>query len=95
MLTGYLYSSGIDQRGITVISHGFGGGHNTYKDEFNVEYDQWLETLGYDHTAEENKERYAQDRAEYIHDHLDREMWSDRLDEELLDQLVDFYDRNM
>lgn len=41
------------------------------------------------------KERYAQDRAEYIHDHLDREMWSDRLDEELLDQFVDFYDRNM
>ena len=30
-LTGYMYSSGEDQRGIIVLAHGFGGGgHNSY-----------------------------------------------------------------
>ncbi len=33
MLTGYLYSSGENQRGIIIMAHGFGGGgHNSYMD---------------------------------------------------------------
>ena len=56
---------------------------------------KWAETLGYDRKAEENKERFAADKAEYINAHLDRARWSNRLDEDLLEQFVIFYDRNM
>ena len=31
-LAGYLYSAGDEQRGIVVLAHGFGGGHNSYMD---------------------------------------------------------------
>lgn len=30
---------------------------NTYKDEFNAGFDDWLTTHDYDHKAEENRER--------------------------------------
>ena len=70
-------------------------GNDTYKDEFDAEFDKWFETLGYDRKADENKERFAKDRAEYINTHLDRVRWSNRLDKELFDQFLDFYDRNM
>ncbi len=32
MLTGYLYEAGTDQRGIIVLAHGMGAGHNSYMD---------------------------------------------------------------
>lgn len=72
-------------------------GHNyfnekTYKDEFNVEFDKWLETLDYDYKAAENKERYAEDKADYIRGHLDRERWCDSLDQELFGKFIDFYE---
>lgn len=69
--------------------------NDSYKNEFNAECDKWAETLGYDRKAEENKERFAADKAEYINAHLDRARWSNRLDEDLLEQFVIFYDRNM
>ena len=65
---------------------------NTYKDEFNAEFDKWLETLGYDYKAEENKARFVEDKAGYITEHLDHAEWSDRLDEELFSQFLEFYD---
>lgn len=70
-------------------------GNDTYREEFDAEFDKWFETLGYDRKAEENKERFAKDRAEYIHAHLDRARWSNRLDTELFDQFLDFYNKNM
>ncbi|MDO4850432.1 MAG: alpha/beta fold hydrolase [Actinomycetota bacterium] len=70
-------------------------GDDTYKDEFYAGLDQWLETLDYDHQAEGNRERLAADKAEYIHMHLDRARWSSRLDTELLDRFLRFYDENM
>ena len=70
-------------------------GTDTYKDEFDAEFDKWFETLGYDCSSDENKERFAEDRAEYINTHLDRVRWSNRLDKELFNQFLDFYDRNM
>lgn len=68
---------------------------DTYKDEFNAEFDKWLETLDYDYEADENKERFIEDKANYIHNHLDRERWSSRLDEALFRKFVSFYDDNM
>ena len=68
---------------------------DTYKDEFNAEFDQWLETLDYDYEAEENKERFVKDKADYITEHLDHAKWSSRLDEELLGQFLEFYESNL
>ena len=64
---------------------------NTYKDEFNTGFDKWLETLDYDYNAEENKERFKADKAEYITENLDHTKWSTRLDEDLFSQFLDFY----
>ena len=65
---------------------------NTYKEEFNAQFDTWLETLDYDYEAEENSERFTEDKAEYITEHLDHARWSDRLDDDLLGRFLDFYD---
>jgi len=72
-------------------------GHNcfntaAYSDEFNEAFDRWLETLDYDYDAPENEARFIEDKADYIHGHLDREKWNSTLDEELLQKFVDFYD---
>jgi len=47
--------------------------NNTYRDEFNAEFDFWLETLDYAYEAEENKERFIVDKAKYITENLDHE----------------------
>ena len=66
---------------------------NTYKDEFNAEFDKWLKTLDYDYNSEENKERFIKDKADYITEHLDHARWSSRLDESLFNRFLDFYDQ--
>ena len=63
----------------------------TYINEFNTGFDNWLETLDYDYNAKENKERFAEEKAEYIDRNLDRERWSHKLDTALFDRFVDFY----
>ena len=65
---------------------------NTYKDEFNAGFDKWLETLGYDYKAEENKDRFTKDKAAYITENLDHARWSNRLDEALFARFLAFYD---
>ncbi len=67
--------------------------NNTYKDEFNAEFDPWVETLDYDYSAEENKERFMEDKANYITENLDHKKWSHRLDEELFAQFLNFYEQ--
>ena len=73
-------------------------GHNyifndhTYVDELNDSFDDWLKTLDYDYDSEENKDRFAEDKAEFINKNLDRKKWAGRLDEELFEQFVEFYD---
>lgn len=69
----------------------FNNPDNTYKDEFNAEFDKWLESLDYDYKAEENKERFKEDKAKYTTENLDHAKWSTRLDEELFVQFLDFY----
>lgn len=65
---------------------------NTYKDEFNTGFDEWLETLDYDYKADENKDRFIEDKADYITQNLDHARWSSRLDKELFARFLDFYD---
>ena len=66
---------------------------DTYTDEFNAKFDQWLETLDYDYKAKENKARFAEEKAEYITENLDHARWSSRLDENLFASFVEFYDK--
>ncbi len=76
-------------------------GHNyvydetTYIDEFNAEFDDWLKTLDYDYKAAEYADRFTADKMKYIHDHLDREKWSNMLDEELFDRFLCFYNEHL
>lgn len=72
-------------------------GHNyfnddNYRNEFNAEFDQWLKTLDYDYTTEENSKMFSEDKTNYIHQNLDREKWCASLDLELFQDFVDFYD---
>lgn len=74
-------------------------GHNyfndgTYRNEFEAEFDDWLKTLDYDYDSAENKERFAEDKADYICQNLDREKWCDSLDLELFEDFVGFYDEH-
>ncbi len=76
-------------------------GHNdiycdkTYRDEFNAEFDRWLPTLDYDYKAEENTDRFIKDKADYIHEHLDREKWCNRLNMTMMDDFLSFYNENL
>ncbi len=75
-------------------------GHNyfnveTYKDTFNAEFDKWLETLDYDYKAAENKDRFSKEKADYIHEHFDRDKWCSTLDTELFEDFVRFYDESL
>ena len=64
----------------------------TYADEFDSEFDEWLKTLDYDYNLDKNKERFMEDKADYIHKNLDREKWTNTLDKELFEEFLDFYD---
>ena len=66
---------------------------NTYKDEFNAEFNHWLETLDYDYKAKENKDRFMKEKAEYITKNLDHARWSSRLDKDLFGTFLAFYDK--
>lgn len=63
---------------------------DTYVDEFNAEFDKWRDSLDYDY--KEDKKRFAKDKADYLHEHLDRKRWADRLDKEMFESFVGFYD---
>ena len=73
-------------------------GHNyfnddTYRNEFNADFDEWLKTL--DYNTEENGERFSEDKANYIYQNLDREKWCNSLDLELFGDFLDFYDEHI
>ena len=75
-------------------------GHNcfcddTYVNEFNAGFDDWLDTLDYDYLAEENKERFIADKADYINKNLDRKRWCNRLDTDMFERFIEFYDSNI
>ena len=75
-------------------------GHNyfnddTYRNEFNAKFDEWLKTLDYDYNTEENRERFSEDKANYIYQNLDREKWCNSLDLELFEGFIGFYDEHI
>ena len=67
----------------------------TYINEFNAAFDKWLETLDYDYKADENKERFKKEKADYIREQLDRSKWCSMLDSDLFEQFVSFYDGHL
>lgn len=56
MLAGYLYSAGSDQRGIIIISHGYGGGHNSYMGCANYFAQNGYYVFAYDATGNDESE---------------------------------------
>ena len=70
----------------------FNDPENTYKDEFNAAFDQWLGTLDYDYKSEENRDRFIKEKADYITENLDHARWSNRLDGDLFARFLEFYD---
>ena len=56
MLAGYWYSAGSDQRGIIVIAHGYGGGHNSYMDCANYFAQHGYYVFAYDATGNDESE---------------------------------------
>jgi len=68
---------------------------NSYKDEFNAGFDDWLKTLDYDYETKENKERFKEDKARYETEHLDHAKWSARLDQDLFVRFLEFYERSI
>ena len=66
---------------------------NTYAEEFDVPFGEWRDSLDYD--PDTDKERFIRDKAEYINEHLDHYKWSHRLDEELFDTFLEFYEKNI
>jgi len=66
--------------------------NDTYIDEMNAQFDEWLETLDYDYSAKENIEKFKKDKADWINNNLDRERWCNRLDIDLMDSFVAFFD---
>ena len=65
---------------------------NTYADEIDAEFADWLETLDYDYRASENKDRFIKDKTDYLNENLDHYRWSHRLDEDLFARFTAFYD---
>ena len=56
MLAGYLYSTGSDPRGIIIIAHGYGGGHNSYMDCANYFAQHGYYVFAYDATGNDASE---------------------------------------
>ena len=75
--------------------HNFFNMQPVYIDEFNNSLDKWLETLDYDYKADENKERFAADKADYINQNLDRKKYANMLDNDLFERILKFYDDNI
>lgn len=70
--------------------------HNMiYINEFNAEFDKWLETLDYDYNLENNKERFIKDKENYLNENLDRGKWSDMLDTQMFQRFLEFYNTNI
>lgn len=55
-LAGYLYSSGEGQKGIVVLAHGFGAGHNSYMDFANYFAHNGYYVFAYDATGNDESE---------------------------------------
>ncbi len=62
-----------------------------YQAEFKAKGEAWKEALGYDTEAEENKERYESDMADFYAENFDKKAYGYMLDYEIFDRITDFY----
>lgn len=67
----------------------------SYIREFDQNFDQWMNSLDYDCKAAENEQRFIADKAAYIRANLDREKWSGKLDTDLFERFLQFYDSHI
>ena len=67
----------------------------SYLNSFNSGFDEWLASLDYDYAAKENQERFSSEKAEYIHQNLDRERYSHMLDQEMFGNFLEFYNEHL
>lgn len=64
-----------------------------YVQSFNEKFNEWVKTLDYDAFAKENQDRFIADKAAYLKEHIDRKEWASRLDTELFDRFIAFYEQ--
>ncbi len=69
--------------------------NDTYSEEINTQVNDFLKTLDYDYNAEQNRERFKKDKADFIRNNLDHQRWSHRLDLNLFGQFLRFYDDHL
>ena len=62
-----------------------------YMKEFQAKGEAWKEALGYDTEAEENKERYKDDLANFYAENFDKQAYGYMLDYEIFDKVTEFY----
>ena len=67
---------------------------NDYIKAFNAEFDKWLTTLDYDYKAKENVERFVKDKSDYLHKNLNRPLYCNTPNEEMLEKILVFYEEN-
>ena len=66
-----------------------------YEEEINAQFAEFVATLDYDYNATENSLRFAEDKAQFINQNIDRKKWASRLDKELFSQFVAFYNERI
>lgn len=62
-----------------------------YRAAFNDTFSQWTQTLPEDLS----QAQFAQQKADYLNEHLDRTVWCDRLDPELFASILTFFDAHL
>jgi hypothetical protein len=67
--------------------------NNTYDDELNADFAEWLKTLDYDYNSKDNRDQFIKDKAQYLNENLDHARYSHRLDETMFAQFLDFYNQ--
>ena len=77
-------------------------GHNymlkessTYPEEVNAKFGEWLKTLDYDRSLEENKERFKNDKLQWCEENIDRLAYQRLLDEDLFAQFLEFFNQSI
>ena len=63
-----------------------------YINAFNEKFDEYFSSLDYDYKDKKNSERFAKEKAEYIHKHLDRSVYCHTPNMELLNKIVALYE---
>ncbi|MBQ1410165.1 MAG: alpha/beta hydrolase [Oscillospiraceae bacterium] len=68
---------------------------SSYLNELQEVSKNWENTLDYDTTAQENRERYQMEEDAFWKENLDRERWTNRLNLDLMGKILSFYNENL